>query len=50
MRVAVGAIALLGTVAALLLAIIAGDPRFLELVGALWAIYGLVVGFMSGVL
>jgi len=49
-RLAVGAIALLGTVIAVLLAVIGGDPRFLELVGALWAIYGLVVGFMSGVL
>ncbi len=49
-RLAVGAIALLGTVVAVLLAVIQGDLRFLELVGALWAVYGLVVGFMSGVL
>lgn len=49
-RVAVGAIALIGTVLAVVLAILGGDPRFLELVGALWAVYGLVVGFMSGVL
>jgi hypothetical protein len=49
-RFAVGTIALVGTVFAVLLAVVAGDPRFLELVGALWAIYGLVVGFMSGVL
>ena len=49
-RLAVGAIALFGTIVAVLLALIGGDPRFLELVGALWAVYGLVVGFMSGVL
>jgi hypothetical protein len=49
-RLAVGALALLGTLVAVLLALIQGDPRFLQLVGALWAVYGLVVGFMSGVL
>jgi hypothetical protein len=49
-RLAAGTVALLGTIVALLLAVIAGDPRFLQLVGALWAIYGLVIGFMSGVL
>jgi hypothetical protein len=49
-RVVVGTIVLLGTVLALVLAVAAGDPRFLELVGALWAIYGLTVGFLSGVL
>jgi hypothetical protein len=31
-------------------AILTGDLRMLELVGALWAIYGLTVGFLSGVL
>ena len=49
-RIAVGAIALLCTLLALILAIVTGDPRMLQLVGALWAIYGLVVAFLSGVL
>jgi hypothetical protein len=49
-RVVVGVIALVGTVLAAVLAIATGDLRMLELVGALWAIYGLTVGFLSGVL
>jgi hypothetical protein len=49
-RIVVGAIALLGTVLALILAIATRDARMLELVGALWAIYGLTVAFLSGVL
>jgi hypothetical protein len=49
-RVAVGVIALLSTILAVVLAIVTGDPRMLELVGALWAVYGLTVGFLSGVL
>jgi hypothetical protein len=49
-RVVVGAIVLLGTVLALILAVAARDRRFLELVGALWAVYGLTVGLLSGVL
>jgi hypothetical protein len=49
-RVAVGGIALLGTVLALVLAIVSGDARMLELVGVLWAVYGLTVGFLSGVI
>jgi hypothetical protein len=49
-RLAVGAVALLITVFAIILAIVTRDPRMLELVGALWAIYGLTVGFLSGVL
>jgi hypothetical protein len=49
-RVMVGAIALLGTVFAVVLAVVTSDLRMLELVGALWAIYGLTVGFLSGVL
>jgi hypothetical protein len=49
-RVTVGGIALLGTVLALVLAIVSGDARMLELVGVLWAVYGLTVGFLSGVL
>ncbi len=50
MRIVVGAVALLGTVLALILAIATRDARMLELVGALWAIYGLTVAFLSGVL
>jgi hypothetical protein len=49
-RVTVGAIVLLGTLLAIILALVTGDLRMLELVGALWAIYGLMVGFLSGVL
>jgi hypothetical protein len=49
-RVIVGLIALLGTVLALVLAVATRDLRMLELVGALWAIYGLTVGFLSGLL
>lgn len=48
-RLVIGAFALMGT----LIAVIVGatsDPRMLELVGALWAVYGLVVGFTTGVL
>jgi hypothetical protein len=49
-RLAVGSVALLGTVVAILLALATRDPRMLELVGALWAVYGLTVAFMYGVL
>ena len=49
-RLVVGAIALLGTALAIALAIATRDGRMLQLVGALWAIYGLTVGFLSGVL
>jgi hypothetical protein len=49
-RLAVGMIALLGTVFAGVLAIVGRDLRMLELVGVLWAVYGLTVGFLSGVL
>jgi hypothetical protein len=49
-RVVVGVIALLGTILAVVLAIVTHDLRMLELVGALWAIYGLTVGFLSGLL
>jgi hypothetical protein len=49
-RLVVGAIVLLGTVLAITLALVTRDLRMLELVGALWAIYGLMVGFLSGVL
>jgi hypothetical protein len=49
-RVIVGIIALLGTILAVILAIVTHDLRMLELVGALWAIYGLMLGFLSGVL
>lgn len=49
-RLIVGTIALLGTIVAAVLAIATGDLRMVELVGALWAVYGLMVGFLSGVL
>jgi hypothetical protein len=49
-RLVVGAIVLLGTVLAITLAVVTRDLRMLELVGALWAVYGLMVGFLSGVL
>jgi hypothetical protein len=49
-RLVVGAIVLLGTVLAITLAVVTRDLRMLELVGALWAVYGLTVGFLSGVL
>jgi hypothetical protein len=49
-RLVVGTIALVWTLIAVLLAITGADPRVLQLVGALWAIYGLTVGFLSGVL
>ena len=49
-RVAVGALALVSTVLAVVLAMVTHDPRMLELVGALWAVYGMTVGFLSGVL
>jgi hypothetical protein len=48
-RLVVGTFALLGTAIAIIVGAI-GDPRMLELVGALWAVYGLVVAFTSGVL
>lgn len=50
MRLVVGTIALAWTVITALLAISGADPRAFELVVALWAIYGLTVGFLSGVL
>jgi hypothetical protein len=49
-RIAVGAVALLGTCFAIVLAVVTRDLRMLELVGALWAVYGLAVGFLSGVM
>jgi hypothetical protein len=49
-RLVVGTIALVWTLIAILLAVTGADPRVLQLVGALWAIYGLTVGFLSGVL
>ena len=49
-RLVVGSIALLGTVLALVVALVQHEPRALELVAALWAVYGLVVGFVFGVL
>jgi hypothetical protein len=48
-RLVVGAMALMGTIIAVILGVTT-EPRALQLVGALWAVYGLVVGFTSGVL
>ena len=47
MRVVIGAFALIGTLIAVIVGVTA-EPRMLQLVGALWAVYGLVVGFTSG--
>jgi hypothetical protein len=49
-RVVVGAIALCGTIGAIIVAIVVRDWRLLELVAVLWAVYGLAIGFMTGVL
>lgn len=49
-RLVVGTIALVWTLIAVVLAITGADPRALRLVVVLWAIYGLIVGFLSGVL
>jgi len=49
-RLAVGSVALLGTILAVVLAVLIHDVRMLQLVGALWAVYGLTVGFLTGVL
>ena len=49
-RLVVGSIALIGTILVVILALVTRDPRTLELVGALWAVYGLTVGFLFGVL
>ena len=48
-RLIIGVFALLGTLIAVVVGVIT-DPRMLELVGALWAVYGLVVGVTTGVL
>ena len=48
-RLLIGAFALMGTLIALIVGVTT-EPRMLELVGALWAVYGLVVAFTSGVL
>ena len=49
-RLVVGSIALIGTILVVIMALVTRDPRTLELVGALWAVYGLTVGFLFGVL
>jgi hypothetical protein len=48
-RLIIGVFALLGTLIAVVVGVIT-DPRMLELVGALWAVYGLIVGVTTGVL
>jgi hypothetical protein len=49
-RLAVGTVALAGTCLAVVLALVTRDARMLQLVGALWAVYGLTAAFLSGVL
>ncbi len=49
-RFVVGALLLAGTAIALLLAFTGIAPRALLLVGSFWAIYGLLTGFLGGVL
>ncbi len=49
MRLFIGALALIGTLIAIVVGV-TSEPRMLELVGALWAVYGLVVAVTSGVL
>jgi hypothetical protein len=49
-RLAVGTMVLAGTCLAAVLAVVTRDLRMLQLVGALWAVYGLTVAFLSGVL
>jgi Tetratricopeptide repeat len=49
-RLAVGALLLAGTIFALVLGLSGVEPRALELVGLFWAIYGFVVGLLSGIL
>jgi len=49
-RLVVGAIALLATILALVLALVTRDTRMLQLVGVLWAVYGLTVGVLYGVM
>jgi hypothetical protein len=48
-RFVIGAFALMGTLIAIIVGVTT-DPRMLELVAALWAVYGLVVGLTRGVL
>lgn len=50
MRLVAGGLLLLGTVVAIALAVSGVAPRALLLVGAFWAIYGLIAGFTTGVL
>jgi len=49
-RFVVGALLLAGTAIALLLAFTGIAPRALLLIGSFWAIYGLLTGFLGGVL
>ena len=47
-RLVVGAIAFLATILALVLALISHDTRMLQLVGVLWAVYGITIGVLYG--
>lgn len=50
LRLAVGGLWLVGTIIALTLALTGIAPRAILLVGAFWAIYGMVLAFVGGVL
>jgi hypothetical protein len=49
-RLILGTLALLGTCFAVVLAVVTRDLRMLEVVAALWAVYGLTVAFLFGVM
>lgn len=49
-RLIVGTVVFLGTCFAIALAVVTRDLRMLEVVAALWAVYGLTVAFLYGVM
>ena len=50
LRLVVGALLFFATALALALALFTHDPRALLLVGAFWAVYGLILGIIDGIL
>jgi hypothetical protein len=48
-RLVIGVFALIGTFVAIIVGVTT-EPRMLELIGALWAVYGFTVAFTSGLL
>ncbi len=50
LRLAVGALLFIATALALVLALLTRDPRALLLVGSFWAVYGLILGVINGIL